>query len=71
MNIAREEFTQASGRVVPVEKGSVWDTVSDAMFKGKTCWYPKDGHSVIDGEPWEYVVEHLLSTKFKHSFFKQ
>ena len=68
----RENYNElhlADGRVVPVEKGVVWEGVLDEGYRGETCWYPQEGESVIEGKPWEYIVEHIMSTSYKYSLF--
>ena len=59
----------ADDRVVPVQEGVVWKDVVDEGVAGRTCWYPADGESIIEGEPWEYIVEHIMSTGYKYSLF--
>ena len=71
LNKSKKELTRADGRSVPVEEGPLWDTVKDGVFAGQKCWYPQQGYSAIEGEPWEYVVEHLLSTSFRRTLFKK
>ena len=71
INLSTNEFTKASGRRIPIEEGPIWDTVNNGLYTGQKCWYPESGYSAIDGEPWEYVVEHLLATSFKRSLFRQ
>lgn len=57
--------------MVPVEEGAVWEGVVDDGYGGERCWYPLEGKSVIEGKPWEYVVEHIMSTKYKYSLFSK
>lgn len=64
-----QELHLASGRVVPVEKSIVWEAVVDEGYQGETCWYPREGETVIEGSPWEYIVEHIMSTNYKYSLF--
>lgn len=64
-----KELHLADGRVVPVEKRVVWDAVVDEDYKGEMCWYPQEGTSIVEGKPWEYVVEHIMSTSYKYSLF--
>jgi hypothetical protein len=65
-----KELHLVDGRVVPVQAGTVWKDVADS-YAGKTCWYPLEGEKVIEGEPYQYVIEHLMSTKYKFSFFSK
>lgn len=60
----------ADGRVVPVEEGAVFKATVDQGFKDQSCWYPVDGQSVIEGQSWNYIVEHIMSTKFEYSLYK-
>ena len=64
------ELHLADGRTVPIEEGVVFKDVVDIGHKDKTCYYPVDGQSVIEGKSWNYVVEHIMSTKFKYSLYK-
>ena len=67
-----KELHLADDRVVPVEEGLVWKNVGDdRYYAGKSCWYPKAGESVIEGEPWQYIMEHIMSTSYKFSLFKK
>lgn len=61
----------ARGKVVPVREDVVWDTVVDKPYGGKNCWYPNDGESPIEGQPWEYIVEDIMSVSYKYSLFKK
>ena len=56
---------------IPVQLGPVWDTVREERYRERQCWYPLDqeGLSVLEGEPYDYVTEHLLSHKYIHSQF--
>lgn len=65
-----KELRLADGRVVPVEEGVVFKDVVDRGYKDMNCWYPVDGQSVIEGQSWHYIVEHIMSTKFKYSLYK-
>lgn len=58
----------ANNRPVPVQEGPVWSNAGDT-YAGKTCWYPAEGEKIIEGEPWEYIVEHIMSTNYKYSLF--
>ena len=50
--------------------GIIWDTLQDDVYAAdQKCWYPVDGESVIEGEVWEYIVEHLHAIRFKHTLF--
>lgn len=53
---------------MPVRQGVVWKDVADS-YDGKNCWYPLEGERIIAGEPYEYIVEHIMSTKYKYSLF--
>lgn len=55
-------------RVVPVRQGTVWNDVTDD-YAGKNCWYPLEGEKIIEGEPYQYIVEHIMSTNYKYSLF--
>ena len=56
---------------VPVSPGPVWDSVQDTGYQDRTCWYPadQDTASVLEGEPYDYVTEHILAHKFLFSQF--
>ena len=54
---------------IPVLKAPVWDTVEDKEYRGRHCWYPTNGTSVLEGMSYDYIIEHILSTKFKFSEF--
>ena len=56
---------------IPVELAPVWDGVHDDGYRGRQCWYPleQESQSVLEGEPYDYVTEHLLSHKYRHSQF--
>lgn len=66
-----KELHLYSGRVVAVEEGLVWDSVTDGDYVGQRCWYPVAEESVIEGEPWQYVVEHIMSISYKYSQFSR
>ncbi len=70
LNTAKKELTRADGEKIPVREGSLWDTVTDDLYVGRECWYPEEGYSAIQGEPWQYVVEHLLATSFSRTLYK-
>ena len=54
---------------VPVQEGPVWGSVQDKGYQDRTCWYPQDGVSVLEGEPYDYVTEYILAHKYKFSQF--
>lgn len=69
INTATGELVTRTGETVPLERGVVWSNLRDGVFPGQKCWYPKEGSSVIQGNTWDYIVEHVMSTKYKHSMF--
>ena len=71
IDTSTKELTRASGITVPIEEGPIWESVNDGVYVDTSCWYPKQGYSAIDGEPWEYVVEHIQAFSFKHTLYKQ
>ena len=56
---------------IPVSPAPVWDSVQDEGYQDKQCWYPmeQDGLSVLEGQPYDYVMEHLLAHKYQFSEF--
>ena len=68
---AYKKLYLADGKVVHVEEGSVWDTVEEKEYTGKKCWHPVEGESAIQGQSWEYVVDHIMATRYKHSLFSK
>lgn len=71
VSLAYQELHLMNGKVVPVEEGLVWDDIVDPAYAGKACWHPVDGESVIEGNPWDYVVEHINSPAYKYSLYKK
>lgn len=69
LNMAKKELTRADGEKIPVQEGPLWDTIKDGRYADRECWYPEEGYSAIEGEPWQYVVEHLLATTFKRTLY--
>ena len=55
------------GTTVVVERALVWNDLKDGVYPGKKCWYPKENETVLLGESWNYIVEHVMSTKYKHA----
>ena len=68
INSRNKQLYLADGRVVSVEEGVVWKTVHES-FVGKMCWYPAEGESVIEGQPWDYVVDNIAATHYKYSLY--
>ncbi len=55
---------------VNLELRSVWEAVTEPDVEGKPCWYPAEGETVLEGRPYDYIVEHILATSYKFSKFK-
>lgn len=58
------------GKEVPVEEGVVFKDVVDHGYREKTCWYPVEGQPVLEGQSWNYIIEHIMSTRSKYSLYK-
>ena len=56
---------------IPVELAPVWDSVQDEGYQDKQCWYPtdQDNMNILEGQPYDYVTEHLLAHKYLYSEF--
>ena len=63
-----KELHLADKRVVPLQEGKIWKDVPD-NYSDQSCWYPVEGEKIIEGEPYQYIVEHIMSTKYKYSLF--
>ena len=66
----QRKLVRQEGPPVPVEEGRVWGSVKEMDYRDKTCWYPSGEESAIQGFAYEYIVEHLLATRYKFSLFK-
>ena len=56
---------------IPVQPAPVWDSVQDEGYQDRQCWYPvdQDTVSILEGQPYDYVTEHLLAHKYLYSQF--
>ena len=56
---------------IPVSPAPVWDSVQDKGYQDRQCWYPdnQDKANILEGQPYDYVTEHLLSHKHQFSQF--
>jgi len=70
IDTAQRQLLRQTGAPVPVKEGQVWDSVKEKDYRDKLCWYPSGEESAIQGFAYEYIVEHLLATKYKFSLFK-
>ena len=69
INTAVGELVKSDGSTIAVEKALVWSSLRDGVYPGHKCWYPKGEEGVLEGNTWDYIVEHVMSTKYKHSLF--
>lgn len=69
INSAIGELTLSNGSSVAVEKGVVWGSLKDGVYPGHRCWYPKQGTTALQGNSWDYIVEHIMSTQYRHTLF--
>ena len=56
---------------IPMSPAPVWESVQDKGYQDKQCWYPmeQDGLNILEGQPYDYVTEHLLAHKYQFSEF--
>ena len=69
INTATGELICSDGTTVAVEKALVWSSLKDGVYPGQKCWYPKEENSAIHGNSWDYILEHIMSTKYMHTMF--
>lgn len=69
INSATGELTLSNGSSVAVERGVVWRSLKDGVYPGHRCWYPKQGTTVLQGNSWDYIIEHIMSTQYKYTLF--
>ena len=55
---------------IPVYQSHVWSELQIADYKDKSCWRPEVGHTVTEGENYDYITDHVTGTKFKFSASK-
>lgn len=70
IDTAQRQLLRQTGAPVPVKEGQVWESVKEKDYRDKLCWYPSGEESAIQGFAYEYIVEHLLATRYKFSLFK-
>lgn len=70
IDTAQRQLLRQTGAPVPVKEGRVWDSVKEKDYRDQLCWYPSGEESAIQGFAYEYIVEHLLATRYKFSLFK-
>ena len=56
---------------IPMSPAPVWESVQDKGYQDKQCWSPmeQDGLNILEGQPYDYVTEHLLAHKYQFSEF--
>lgn len=69
INSATGELMLNNGSSIAVERGVVWGSLKDGVYPGHRCWYPKQATTVIQGNSWDYIIEHIMSTQYRHTLF--
>ena len=67
IDTSSQELLRPQVPPLPVKEGAVWAGLMGGV-SDDTCWYPQG--NVLEGNAYDYIVESVLATSYKHSQFK-